>query len=130
MKGIVLTGGSGGRLYPITKGISKQLTPIYDKSMVYYSISVSMLAGIRDILIISTPFDLPRFKRLLGDGRDYGVAEFDKEGDCFSIEEKSKNPKSNYTVVGLYFYSDKVVEVAKNIKPSARGEYEITTVNQ
>ena len=169
MKGIVLAGGSGTRLYPITKGISKQLMPIYDKPMVYYPISVLMLAGIRDILIISTPYDLPGFKRLLGDGSDYGVnftyaeqpspdglaqaftigdkkatvfgywvndperygvAEFDKEGNCLSIEEKPQKPKSNYAVVGLYFYPNRVVDVAKNIKPSARGEYEITTVNQ
>jgi glucose-1-phosphate thymidylyltransferase len=205
MKGIVLAGGSGTRLYPITKGISKQLMPIYDKPMVYYPISVLMLAGIRDILIISTPFDLPGFKRLLGDGSDYGVnfqyaeqpspdglaqaftigrdfigddsaclvlgdnifhgagftgmlqkavetadkekkatvfgywvndperygvAEFDKDGNCLSIEEKPSKPKSNYAVVGLYFYPNKVVDVASKIKPSARGEYEITTVNQ
>ncbi len=205
MKGIVLAGGSGTRLYPITKGISKQLMPIYDKPMVYYPISVLMLAGIREILIISTPFDLPGFKRLLGDGSDYGVkftyaeqpspdglaqaftigkdfigddsaclvlgdnifhgagftkmlkeavrtaeedkkatvfgywvsdperygvAEFDRDGNCLSIEEKPQKPKSNYAVVGLYFYPNKVVDVAANIKPSARGEYEITTVNQ
>ena len=204
MKGIVLAGGSGTRLYPITKGISKQLMPIYDKPMIYYPISVLMLAGIRDILIISTPFDLPSFKRLLGDGSDYGVhfeyaeqpspdglaqafsigkefigddstclilgdnifygsgftdqlknavrsaeegkatvfgywvsdperygvAEFDKEGNCLSIEEKPVQPKSNYAIVGLYFYPNKVVKVSSEITPSARGEYEINTVNQ
>ena len=164
MKGIVLAGGSGTRLYPITKGISKQLIPIFDKPMIYYPISVLMLAGIRKILIISTPFDLPGFKRLLGDNifygaglnqmlhqavvdaeqnnkatvfgyrvsdpERYGVAEFDEQGNCLSIEEKPEHPKSNYAVVGLYFYPNKVVEVAKHIKPSARGELEITTVNQ
>ena len=164
MKGIVLAGGSGTRLYPITKGISKQLIPIFDKPMVYYPISVLMLAGIREILIISTPQDLPGFRRLLGDNifhgsnfrhilraavktaeedakatvfgyrvndpERYGVVEFDAEGRCMSIEEKPAQPKSNYAVVGLYFYPNKVVQVAKNIKPSARGELEITTVNQ
>ncbi|MDE5843972.1 MAG: glucose-1-phosphate thymidylyltransferase RfbA [Muribaculaceae bacterium] len=205
MKGIVLAGGSGTRLYPITKGVSKQLLPIFDKPMVYYPISTLMMAGIRDILIISTPQDLPGFQRLLGDGTDYGVnftyaeqpspdglaqafiigkefigndsvclvlgdnifhgagfskvlkeavktvaedhkatvfgywvndperygvAEFDKEGNCITIEEKPQHPKSNYAVVGLYFYPNKVVDVAANIKPSARGELEITTVNQ
>ena len=173
MKGIILAGGSGTRLYPITKGISKQLIPIFDKPMIYYPISVLMLADIRDILIISTPTDLPLFKRLLGDGSEigvhfeyaeqpypgglaqafiigdefigkddavfgyyvndperYGVAEFDTNGKCLSIEEKPEHPKSNYAVVGLYFYPNDVVDVAKRIKPSKRGELEITTVNQ
>ncbi|MDE5647302.1 MAG: glucose-1-phosphate thymidylyltransferase RfbA [Muribaculaceae bacterium] len=205
MKGIILAGGSGTRLYPITKGVSKQLLPVYDKPMIYYPISVLMLAGIRDILVITTPHDLDSFKRLLGDGSDfgvnleyavqpspdglaqafiigkdfigddaaclvlgdnifhgagfveklkeavdaaenqkkatvfgywvndperYGVASFDKDGNCLTIEEKPKNPKSNYAVVGLYFYPNKVVKVAQEIKPSARGELEITTVNQ
>ena len=168
MKGIVLAGGSGTRLYPITKGISKQLIPIYDKPMIYYPVSALMLAGIRDILIISTPHDLPGFRRLLGDGSqlgvrfsyaeqpspdglaqafiigeefvgqdsvclvlgDNGVAEFDGEGNCLSIEEKPAHPKSNYAVVGLYFYPNSVVEIAKHIKPSKRGELEITSVNQ
>ncbi|MDE6343890.1 MAG: glucose-1-phosphate thymidylyltransferase RfbA [Muribaculaceae bacterium] len=205
MKGIILAGGSGTRLYPITKGVSKQLLPVYDKPMIYYPVSVLMLAGIRDILVITTPHDLESFKRLLGDGSDfgvnleyavqpspdglaqafiigkdfigddaaclvlgdnifhgagfveklteavdaaenqkkatvfgywvndperYGVASFDKDGNCLTIEEKPKNPKSNYAVVGLYFYPNKVVKVAQEIKPSARGELEITTVNQ
>ena len=161
MKGIVLAGGSGTRLYPITKGVSKQLLPIFDKPMIYYPISVLMLAGIREILIISTPYDLPGFQRLLGDGSDfgvrfeyaeqpspeeenkatvfgywvsdperYGVAEFDKNGNVLGLEEKPVHPKSNYAVVGLNFYPNKVVKIAKNSKPSARGELEITTVNQ
>ena len=164
MKGIVLAGGSGTRLYPITKGVSKQMLPVFDKPMVYYPISTLMLAGIRDILIISTPRDLPMFRELLGDNifhgagfsgilkdavktaetegkatvfgywvddpERYGVAEFDHDGNCLSIEEKPEHPKSNYAVVGLYFYPNKVVDIAASIKPSARGELEITTVNQ
>ena len=159
MKGIVLAGGSGTRLYPITKGVSKQLIPIFDKPMIYYPISTLMLAGIREILIISTPYDLPGcdnifygsgftgmlkqavksaeedghatvFGYYVNDPERYGVAEFDKDGNCLSIEEKPAKPKSNYAVVGLYFYPNSVVEIAKNIKPSARGELEITTVNQ
>ena len=155
MKGIVLAGGAGTRLYPITKGVSKQLLPIYDKPMIYYPVSVLMLAGIRDILVISTPQDLPGFRRLLGDGEDYGVrfsyaeqprpeglaqafligeeygvAEFDRDGNVLSIEEKPACPKSNYAVVGLYFYPNDVVQVVKTLKPSARGELEITSVNQ
>ena len=159
MKGIVLAGGSGTRLYPITKGVSKQLLPIYDKPMIYYPLSVLMLAGIRDILIISTPYDLPGFRRLLGDGSDFGVRfEYAEQpspdglaqafiiGDEFIGDDSvclvlgdnifhgsgfsTLQPKSNYAVVGLYFYPNKVVEVAKHIKPSARGELEITTVNQ
>ena len=150
MKGIILAGGSGTRLYPITKGVSKQLLPVYDKPMVYYPLSALFLAGIRDILLISTPEDLGGFRRLLGDGSDYGVrisyatvfgyrvddpqrygvAEFDAAGNCLSIEEKPEHPKSNYAVVGLYFYPNKVVDVARGIKPSARGELEITSVNQ
>ena len=157
MKGIVLAGGSGTRLYPITKAMCKQLLPIYDKPMVYYPISVLMNAGIRDILIISTPIDLPAFRRLLGDGsvfgvrangnaerhdratvfgyrvdspERYGVVEFDDSGRCLSIEEKPAVPKSNYAVVGLYFYPNSVIEVARHVTPSARGELEITSVNQ
>ena len=160
MKGIVLAGGSGTRLYPITKGISKQLIPIYDKPMIYYPVSALMLAGIRDILIISTPHDLPGlgdnifygagftgllqesvrnaeaedkatvFGYYVNDPERYGVAEFDGEGNCLSIEEKPAHPKSNYAVVGLYFYPNSVVEIAKHIKPSKRGELEITSVNQ
>ena len=163
MKGIVLAGGSGSRLYPITKGVSKQLLPVFDKPMIYYPLSVLMLAGIRDILIISTPYDLPSFKRLLGDGSDYGIhlqyAEqpspdglaqafiIGKEfigndavclilgdnifyGQVLTIEEKPQCPKSNYAVVGLYFYPNKVIKIAENIRPSERGELEITTVNQ
>ena len=135
MKGIILAGGSGTRLYPITQGVSKQLTPIYDKPMVYYPLSVLMLAGITEVLIISTPHDLPQFKELLGDGKNIGMAfsyveQFDKDGNVLSIEEKPESPKSHYAVVGLYFYPNSVVEIAKQIKPSKRGELEITTVNQ
>jgi glucose-1-phosphate thymidylyltransferase len=165
MKGIILAGGSGTRLYPITKGISKQLTPVYDKPMIYYPLSVLMLTGIKEILIITTPHDLPQFKTVLGDGSNLGVnftyaeqqspdglaqafiigeefigdddvclilgdAEFDNLGNVVSLEEKPKVPKSNYAVVGLYFYPNSVINIAKNVKPSERGEYEITSINQ
>ena len=139
MKGIVLAGGSGARLHPITRGVSKQLLPIYDKPMIYYPLSVRMLAGIRDILIISTPDDLPNFRKLLGDGsvfgyhvndlERFGAVEFDAGGKAISIEEKPRQPKSNYAVTGLYFYDNDVVRIAKQVKPSPRGELEITDVN-
>ena len=130
MKGIILAGGSGTRLYPLTLVTSKQLLPVYDKPMIYYPLSALMLAGIRDILVISTPTDLPNFQRLLGDGSRFGVVEFDREGRAVSIEEKPERPKSSYAVTGLYFYPGDVSSRAAEVKPSARGELEITTLNQ
>lgn len=130
MRGIILAGGAGTRLYPLTMVTSKQLLPVYDKPMIYYPLSTLMLAGIKDILIISTPTDTPRFESLLGDGSQFGVVEFDKSGKALTIEEKPQNPKSNYAVTGLYFYPNKVSDRANQVQPSAHGELEITTLNE